>query len=260
MVRRGGALPLGAITVDVRKGGRAVTRVVPEREVVLAAFRTSAPLGQRSSVQMSFEEPRSMSSVTSFEDRSPLRTRSPPKQTRVMSPSVYPTANVESVMGSGDRRATDRRIMTADRAVRTSIQESDAPASTDVYLPLQGGGGGGGRPTPEEAQALQQAGVPPIRYEENPPVPSLRIGAKAAIGRREHQCNPSLLIHCGDAAVTLGKHALGDALGWSHTPRVEPSPVGLPAQPVLAPTGPHAAWCLTCSAFMSPPRPRTPPL
>ena len=41
VVRRGGALPLGAITVDVRKGGRAVTRVVPEREIVLAAFRTS---------------------------------------------------------------------------------------------------------------------------------------------------------------------------------------------------------------------------
>ena len=34
VVRRGGALPLGAITVDVRKGGRAVTRVVPERENV----------------------------------------------------------------------------------------------------------------------------------------------------------------------------------------------------------------------------------
>ena len=43
VVRRGGALPLGAITVDVRKGGREVTRVVPEREIVLAAFRTSAP-------------------------------------------------------------------------------------------------------------------------------------------------------------------------------------------------------------------------
>ena len=100
VVRRGGALPLGAITVDVRKGGRAVTRVVPEREIVLAAFRTSAPLGQRSSVQMSFEEPRSMSSVTSFEDRSLLRTRSPTKSVRVPSPSVYPTANVESLGGS----------------------------------------------------------------------------------------------------------------------------------------------------------------
>ena len=109
VVRRGGALPLGAITVDVRKGGREVTRVVPEREIVLAAFRTSAPLGQRSSVQMSFEEPRSMSSVTSFEDRSPLRTASPSKRSvRVPSPSVYPTANVESVMGSGDRRAMHR--------------------------------------------------------------------------------------------------------------------------------------------------------
>ena len=155
VVRRGGTLPLGAITVDVRKGGREVTRVVPEREIVLAAFRTSAPLGQRSSVQMSFEEPRSMSSVTSFEDRSLLRTRSPTKSVRVPSPSVYPTANVESLGGSGDRRATDRRIMTADRAVRTSIQESDAPASTDVYLPLPGGGAGGGGSTPEEAQALQ---------------------------------------------------------------------------------------------------------
>ena len=99
------------------------------------------------------------------------------------------STQVESLGGSGDRRATDRRIMTADRAVRTSIQESDAPAAgADVYLPLQGGGGGGGRPTPEEAQALQQAGVPPDRYEDKQPVPSLRIGAKAAIGRREHQC------------------------------------------------------------------------
>ena len=197
VVRRGGALPLGAITVDVRKGGRAVTRVVPEREIVLAAFRTSAPLGQRSSVQMSFEEPRSMSSVTSFEDRSPLRTASPSRRSvRVPSPSVYPTANVESLGGSGDRRATDRRIMTADRAVRTSVEPSDPPAA-DVYLPLPGGGAGGGRPTPEEAQALQQAGVPPDRQEERPLVPSLRIGAKAAIGRREHQCNL-----CGNQNVT----------------------------------------------------------
>ena len=63
---------------------------------------------------------------------------------RVPSPSVYPTANVESARGGGDRRATDRRIMTADRAVRTSGQESDAPPATDVYLPLQAGGAGGG--------------------------------------------------------------------------------------------------------------------
>ena len=185
-----------------------------------------------------------MSSVTSFEDRSPLRTASPSKRSvRVPSPSVYPTANVESLGGSGDRRATDRRIMTADRAVRTSIQESDAPAATDVYLPLPGGGGGGEATTPEEAQALQQACVPPDRCEERPPVPSLRIGAKAAIGRREHQCNPSLLIHCGGTRLPAPE-LLGDALGWSHTPRVEPAAVGLPAYEGWPRPGPTPAWCL----------------
>ena len=191
-----------------------------------------------------------MSSVTSFEDQSPLRTASPSRRSvRVPSPSVYPTANVESVMGSGDRRATDRRIMTADRAVRTSIQESDAPASTDVYLPLPGGGGGGGAPTPEEAQALQQACVPPDRQEERAPVPSLRIGAKAAIGRREHQCNPSLLIHCGGTRLPAPE-LLGTR--WAGPTRRASSPRRSVCQPTRAGPGrarrrPGACICSLCA-------------
>ena len=127
---------------------------MPERER-LAAFRTSHLLAS-SRLQGGHREPRSMSSVASFEDRSPLRTGRH-QQTRVMSPSVYPTANVES-RGRRRPRATDRRIMTADRAVGRLCRVGRACVDGRVP-PLHPGGGGGG-PTPEEAQALSRQACP----------------------------------------------------------------------------------------------------
>ena len=250
-VQRSGALPLGAITVDIRKGGRAVKRVVPARAAILNAFR-APPAVTNSFARMSLEDPRGESASFASADRSADRSlaRASPPRRSLIDVVIPPTVSeverrrsVDSATFVRDTRPLPARssMRVEVAAVRTSV-DPDAPGWPQ-------GGPGGGKATPEEVSALRQAGAPPDRPGGGPgAAPPARVGAKAAIGRREHKCNPALLIHCGGTRLPAPE-LLGDGQTWSQTPRVEPSLVGLPAYEGWPRPGPTPAWCLSLFAL-----------